>query len=243
MRGMHIVTYLTNNDTAAFAQAYPHDGEKMADMMRVHRPDWRYTTVRCIDGEFPSDFEGIDGVIITGSPASCCDDALPWVQPLLASIRQLHAQHIPTVGICFGHQAIARALGGAVAHADDWGMGRGHCHWTAPQAWMSPWQDNMTLMAAHQEQVMRMPAGAQCLGGSTHCPIGSMWIDQHIWTTQFHPEMSQGFMDELLDHLEGQLPAHVIARARAQADAPNDAHLFSQWMAQFFELNHRRETR
>ena len=236
MRAMHIVTYLTNNDTAAFAQAYPDDGVKMATMMRVHRPDWRYSTVHCIDGEFPSDFSDIDGVIITGSPASCRDDSLPWVQPLMTSIRDLHTRRIPTVGICFGHQAIARALDGVVDRADDWGMGRGHCHWTSPQAWMTPWQDNMTLMAAHQEQVMQLPPGAQSLGGSTHCPIGSMLIDQHIWTTQFHPEMSQGFMNELLDFLQDHIPEHVITRARAQADAPNDATLFAQWMAQFFEM-------
>lgn len=234
---MHIAIYLTNNDTAAFAKAYPNDGEKVAEMMRVQRPNWRYTVVRCIDGEFPTDFSDIDGVIITGSPASINDDKLPWVAGLLASIRRLHDEHIPLIGICFGHQAIARALGGEVRQAETWGMGRGHTHWDQPQMWMTPMQSDMTLMAAHQEQVTRLPNGATAIGGSSHCPIGSMLIGETIWTTQFHPEMSQVFMDDLLDFLESvdYLPADVIAKARADRDQPNDAHLFSKWMAQFFE--------
>lgn len=233
--GMHIVTYLTNNDRAAFAQAWPDDGAKMAAMMRAQRPHWRYSTVRCIDGEFPDSLDGIDGVIITGSPASCRDDRLPWMQPLMAAIRQLDQARVPTVGICFGHQAIARALGGDVGTAADWGLGRGHCHWGEPMPWMQPWQADMTLMAAHQEQVLRPPPQAHILGGSAHCPIGSMLIGQHLWTTQFHPEMSPAFMDQLLTFLSDHLDPEVIERARAQASAPNDAGLFAQWMAQFFE--------
>ena len=92
-----------------------------------------------------------------------------------------------------------------------------------------------TLMAAHNEQVTCMPKGAECLGGSDFCPIGSMQIGQHIWTTQYHPEMPLFFMQALLAYLSDKLDADTIARAHASLDQAADVPLFGQWMVQFLE--------
>jgi GMP synthase-like glutamine amidotransferase len=92
-----------------------------------------------------------------------------------------------------------------------------------------------TLMAAHNEQVTRMPEGAVCLGGSDFCPIGSMQIGQHIWTTQFHPEMPLVFMKALLGYLDDKLDADTMARAHASLNNAADVPLFGQWMVQFFD--------
>jgi GMP synthase-like glutamine amidotransferase len=100
---------------------------------------------------------------------------------------------------------------------------------------MQPVQSTTTLMAAHNEQVTRMPEGAECLGGSDFCPIGSMQIGQHIWTTQFHPEMPLVFMQALLGFLADKLDADTMARAHASLANAADVPLFGQWMAQFFE--------
>lgn len=67
------------------------------------------------DGIFPKDITAFDGVIITGSPASVHDD-MPWVAPLLDQIREAFQSETPIFGACFGHQAIAVALGGGVTH-------------------------------------------------------------------------------------------------------------------------------
>jgi GMP synthase-like glutamine amidotransferase len=90
-------------------------------------------------------------------------------------------------------------------------------------------------MAAHNEQVTHMPEGAVCLGGSDFCPIGSMQIGQHIWTTQFHPEMPLVFMKALLGYLDDKLDADTITRAHTSLANAADAPLFGQWMVQFFE--------
>jgi GMP synthase-like glutamine amidotransferase len=100
---------------------------------------------------------------------------------------------------------------------------------------MQPAQSTTTLMAAHNEQVTRMPEGAACLGGRDFCPIGSMQIGQHIWTTQFHPEMPLVFMQALLGYLADKLDADTMARAHASLTNDADVPLFGQWMAQFFE--------
>ncbi len=233
---LHIAVLLTNNDTSSFAAHFPNDGQKVVQLLQPLRPYWSYEVVSVKDGVLPESPEAFDGYVITGSPASVNDDSLPWVGQLLGFIRAVHAARQPLVGLCFGHQAVARALGGQVArNAAGWGLGTAATHWQVARPWMQPAQSTTTLMAAHNEQVTRMPEGAVCLGGSDFCPIGSMQIGQHIWTTQFHPEMPLVFMKALLGFLADKLDADTMARAHTSLAKAADAPLFGQWMAQFFD--------
>jgi GMP synthase-like glutamine amidotransferase len=233
---LRLAVLLTNNDTSAFAAHFPNDGQKVVQLLQPLRPNWSFEVVPVKDGVLPASPEAFDGYVITGSPASVNDDHLPWVGPLLDFIRAVDAVRQPLVGLCFGHQAVARALGGQVArNAAGWGLGTAPTHWTTTPAWMQPSQATTTLMAAHNEQVIHMPEGAVCLGGNDFCPIGSMQIGQHIWTTQFHPEMPLVFMKALLGFLADKLDADTMARAHTSLAKAADAPLFGQWMAQFFD--------
>ena len=237
-----IAVLLTNDDTSAFASKFQNDGQKVVNLLQPLRPDWTYEVVPVKDGVLPSDPQAFDGYVITGSPASVNDDSLPWVGQLLDFIRAVHAARQPLIGLCFGHQAVARALGGQVArNAAGWGLGTAPTHWQAARPWMQPAQSTTTLMAAHNEQVIRMPEGAVCLGGSDFCPIGSMQIGQHIWTTQFHPEMPLVFMQALLSYLADKLDIDTMARAHSSLANAADVPLFGQWMVQFFE--HARDSK
>jgi GMP synthase-like glutamine amidotransferase len=231
-----IAVLLTNDDTSAFAARFPNDGQKVVHLLQPLRRDWTFEVLPVKDGVLPASPEAFDGYVITGSPASVNDDSLPWVGPLLDFIRAVDAARQPLIGLCFGHQAVAKALGGEVArHSAGWGLGTAPTHWTTTPAWMQPSQATTTLMAAHNEQVTHMPEGAVCLGGSDFCPIGSMQIGQHIWTTQFHPEMPLVFMKALLGYLDDKLDAATITRAHTSLANAADAPLFGQWMVQFFE--------
>ena len=240
---MHrIAILLTNNDTSEFAQHFPHDGDKVVQLLQTLRPEWQLTVVPVMEGIFPSGVKDFDAYIITGSPASVNDDSLPWVGQLLDFIRAVDAARQRLIGLCFGHQAVARALGGQVArNAAGWGLGTAPTHWQVERPWMQPFHSTTTLMAAHNEQVTRMPEGAECLGGSDFCPIGSMQIGQHIWTTQYHPEMPLVFMQALLGYLADKLDTNTMARAHASLQQAADVPLFGQWMVQFIE--HARNTR
>lgn len=110
---MHIAILMANTDESEFAQRHPKDGKKFARLIGPLRPDWRFTTIAVKDGEFPADLSGYDGFIITGSPASVHDEE-PWVHRLMQVIRDIRAADLPLFGACFGHQAIAKALGGRV---------------------------------------------------------------------------------------------------------------------------------
>jgi GMP synthase-like glutamine amidotransferase len=239
---LRIAVLLTNDDTSAFAAKFPNDGQKVVLLLQPLRSEWTYEVVPVKDGVLPASPEAFDGYVITGSPASVNDDSLPWVGQLLDFIRAVHAARQPLIGLCFGHQAVARALGGQVArNGAGWGLGTAPTNWHQQRPWMNPPLTTTTLMAAHNEQVTRMPGGAECLGGSDFCPIGSMQIGQHIWTTQFHPEMPLVFMQALLAYLADKLDAATLARAHTSLNNAADVPLFGQWMVQFLE--HARNTR
>ena len=120
---MRLAVLMTNTDESAFAQQHPKDGEKFSRLIAELRAGWEVTSFNVKDDIFPDDIQIFDGVMITGSPASVHDQD-PWVTRLLALIRDIYANEIPMFGACYGHQAIALALGGAVeANPKGWVFG------------------------------------------------------------------------------------------------------------------------
>jgi GMP synthase-like glutamine amidotransferase len=211
---LRLAVLLTNDDTSAFAAQFPNDGQKVVQLLQPLRPAWHFDVVPVKDGVLPSSAQAFDGYVITGSPASVNDDQLPWVGPLLDFIRAVDAARQPLIGLCFGHQAVARALGGQVVrNAAGWGLGTAATHWLGDRPWMEPVRSLTTLMAAHNEQVCRMPEGAERLGGSDFCPIGSMQIGQHI---------NEGFGHALTVGFGHPLAGVVGAVERVAVNQPHD---------------------
>lgn len=232
---MHLAILMANTDTSAFANAHPKDGAKFTALIHAVRPDWTTQVFAVKDGDFPTDLSGFDGAMITGSPASVHDPD-PWIADLLTLIREMTAARLPLFGACFGHQAIALALGGQVGpNPGGWVLGRTETQVTAPAPWTAPLPDTIALYAAHVEQVTAMPPQARALTTSPECPIGGFAIGTHLYTTQCHPEMSPGFIAALIDHLAADKPAEVITRARASLAKPADTQPFAESIARFFE--------
>jgi GMP synthase-like glutamine amidotransferase len=154
----------------------------------------------------------------------------------MSLIRDIEAQRIPMFGACFGHQAIAVALGGSVIVSDKgWGLGTASTHFDRRAPWMEPFRDHLVLFAAHQEQVQALPDGAEILGGDEFCPVGAYRIGDHVFATEYHPEMTHNFIAELLDELSGKLDADTLAKARASLDRVAEGPFFAQWIVNFLE--------
>jgi len=202
---MRIAILMTNTDESDFAQRHPKDGEKFTDLRRLVEPDWEYPVYSVKDGDFPRNLKGLDGAIITGSPASVRDNA-PWIARLEAMLRDMVAVGIPIFGACFGHQIVAQALGGRVDdNPQGWVKGAVSARYGATA---------MAGYASHSEQVIEAPEGAEIIAVADGCPVAGFRIGQAIETTQYHPEMTPAFFRSLLDEYGPKLPEGVEARAR-----------------------------
>lgn len=219
-----------------FTARHPDDGAKVAAGLAPHLPGWAFHTWRVSEGEWPTDTAGYAGFLITGSPASV-NDASPWIARLEALVRELHAQRRPLVGICFGHQVVAKALGGRVGLSPGGlRVGTAPLPLHSPPPWLQPAPPVLSLYAAHEEQVLGLPPGARVLGGDDFCPVGSLALGEHVWTLQYHPEFSPAFMADLLDALADSLPAEALARGRAQIAQPADGAWVMARIAGFLQM-------
>jgi len=184
------------------------------------------------DGEFPGDIESVDGWITTGSPESVYDDE-PWIHELADFVRTVHGV-VPLVGICFGHQMIAHALGGTAGRSPrGWGVGARPTYVVEAEPWMEPLLETVHLYYSHGDQVLSLPPGGRVLAGSPHCPVGIMQVGETTLGIQGHPEFSRAFADMLITVHEPDLSPDEVAAARAGIDHPTDEATIARWITQF----------
>lgn len=230
-----IAVLVTNTDTSPASRLFPDDGRKVAAALHALRPGWQVQGWRAMDGELPTAPETLDAVFVTGSPESV-NDALPWLPPLFEFIRRTVAARRPLLGLCFGHQAIAAALGGRVGRSPGgWRVGTATTRFDTALPWMDPPARELTLFAVHNEQVLEPPPSAQVLGGDAWCPVGAMGVGDRVFSMQYHPEFSRGFMAEVCNSLDGELPADFMAQARQRIAQPVDADTYFRWAVNFIE--------
>lgn len=236
---MHLAILVTNTDESDFAKRHPKDGEKFTRLIQMVRPDWALTSFSVKDYEFPKDIASFDGIMITGSPASVHDDA-PWVATLLDLIKLAHAQDIPMFGACYGHQAIALALGGTVEpNPAGWVFGLTNSTLVARPDWIRDLPQQFSQYGAHVEAVNKLPDGAEILSVSNACAITGFAIGDTIYTTQNHPEMTAEFVTALVAEYENKLPKEVALQARASLSEEADTLAYAETIARFFETKSR----
>ncbi len=230
------IAVLNNNiDRSAFAQRFGNDGLKVVAGLQPWRPSWQFEVWHASACELPPDPGNFDGWVLTGSVSSVNEGA-PWMLALASLVQRLHAQRAPLVGLCFGHQMVAHALGGRIGpSAGGWRVGAAQTHFREQLPCMVPAQSPLRLFAAHQDQVLQVPPGARVLGGDDWTPNASLAVGDHIFTTQYHPELSLEFMRALLDEHPHLWSPDQVARAREQIEQPVHATGFMGWIAQFLE--------
>lgn len=232
---MRLAILVTNTDDSAFARARDSDAVKFAKLVALARPDWHCEAFEVTQGVFPDDPGAFDGLVVGGSPASVHDPD-PWVGRLLELIRKAESRRLPMFGACFGHQAIALALGGEVgANPGGWSLGRIETDVIDPAPWMSALPRSLALYAAHKEQVRLSPDGARILCRTPGCVNAGFAIGRHVYTTQYHPEILPDFMADLLVEMQGHAPDEVLERARSTLALPPDTAVAAESIAQFFE--------
>lgn len=199
------------------------------------RPSLALVPYAAFRDEWPANLADCDAWLITGSRHSVYEDE-PWIRRLEDLVRTLYAERRRTVGICFGHQAIGRALGGRTAKAvQGWGIGRHTAYIVAREPWMEPFAPTYSLYVSHQDQVTVLPPGARLLARSAHCPHAMFALDDVLLGLQGHPEFEVDYARELVLARADTLGADAIAAALSSLTAPADAALLGQWVLHFLE--------
>ncbi len=188
--------------------------------------DFTFRTWAVVDGEMPGGVHDAEGWLITGSRHGAYEDH-PWIPPLEAFIRAVYAARVPLVGICFGHQIIAQALGGKVEkYRKGWSVGPTEYDFDGQKLVLNAW---------HQDQVVALPEGARVLATNEFCENAALIYDDRAFTVQAHPEFRSDFVGGLIDKRgRGLVPDPVLDAASARLDSPIDDSLIADRIATFF---------
>lgn len=177
--------------------------------------------------EFPASVNEADGWLLSGSKHGAYED-LPFIAPLELFIRDVYAAQVPMVGICFGHQIIAQALGGTVAkRADGW-----NCKLNS----YSFEGRSKTLMAWHQDEVTIAPSEAASIGSSAECDIAMIRYQGRALTMQPHPEFADDVVHIVMDGPAGKnLSKAELEGVKTGFGKPQDIPAAARQIAQFFK--------
>ena len=197
-------------------------------------PDVELVRYDLDEDRFPGSGRECDGWLL--SPSRCSVyDAHPWITSAEDLLRELLVTERPYVGICFGHQLAAQALGAPVQRASDgWQVGVRDYEIVAPQSWMRPRRSSVALVASHEDQVLAVPDGAELLARADGCPIAGLTIGDRAWTLQPHPEFVPELADDLLHRRVELIGAAKVDAARATLRRPLDRQVVGGWIREFF---------
>jgi GMP synthase-like glutamine amidotransferase len=207
-------------------------GDYPAMVARLLGPGFEVESFDVQAGELPEP-AAHGAYLITGSPAGVYDP-LPWIEPLQQFIRD--AGDSRTVGICFGHQVMAEALGGHVEKSDKgWGAGLQHYSIVKRESWMDGEVEvEVAVPASHQDQVIIQPPNTEIVASSAFTPFAALaWTDRPAISFQFHPEFAPEFAKALIEKRYDVVPDPTAAIA--SLDAPNDNNRVAGWISRFLQ--------
>ena len=166
-------------------------------------------TFRVLDDEIPHPTE-CDAWITTGSRFSV-NDQNEWTEKFGEFVSDTHKLKIPFVGICYGMQMMAKALGGKVEYAEKgWGVGVATSTVYEEAPWMANHKVAANLVVSHQEQVTELPEEAVLLAGSDFCPNSIFQVGSSMLGIQGHPEFTTDYSQALMDARRSIIPAEAV---------------------------------
>lgn len=231
---------------AELEQNYPSYGDMVADWLSPISLN-KSTTIThypiMYGAPLPEPTEA-DLWAITGSKFGVYEDH-PWIPKLMEFIVQAQQAKVKMIGICFGHQIIAQALGGQVIKSDKgWGVGLAHYDVQAqptplsePPVTFSKPPATLDINAYHQDQITQLPPDAVVLASSDFCPAGALWYPGFGVSFQGHPEFSNEYEHDLVDLRKrlSFLDANVADLALASLKQNNNRLDWANWVAENWE--------
>ena len=148
---------------------------------------------RVCENVFPSTYNKYKGVIINGSKASSLDN-LPWILKLLKTIEKIVDSDIPLLGVCFGHQLIARALNGKLGRMEKPEFGYRKVFLTEhgkKEIIMRGIPQEFIVFHSHRDRIEKLPENSVLLAENDYGIQAFKTKNKPIYGIQFHPEINK----------------------------------------------------
>lgn len=194
-----------------------------------------FETIKLSEGESLPDPRSLDATLIMGSAAGVYDTHYEWMEPLRQFIRGAYASNIPMVGICFGHQIMADALGGDVRKSDrGWGLGRHVYEVTSRSGVIAGNLPAFAIACSHQDQVLMPPVEAETFLRSDFTPhAGLVYRNGAALSLQPHPEFEDDYTIALAELRRGKAPDDIVDTALASLSRASDSREMAGYLAAF----------
>lgn len=229
------ILQVNHDKSVEVGDAFPDDAHRFRDLFDAQEDRFKYRVYMTIGGEIPIDLDEQDAFLITGSPLSVLDEHI-FSDALTDFINRCDTAKKPLIGACFGHQAIAQALGGKVEKFNSgYNVGVEDTFFRSHRPWMQPASEALPMYVFHEDQVTELPAGCELLGSTKGCKIASFCKDSHIFTTQAHPEFCSRFMSCVLEFTQDKMSAQDAMHARESIKRDQQGAVFAQWCTNFIK--------
>jgi GMP synthase-like glutamine amidotransferase len=235
---MKIGILQTGKTPPELVDEYGTYAEMFMRLIQTEKDDFVFQIFEACDNEFPESCYDCDGWFVTGSKHGAYEE-IPWIIYLSKFIVEIYNSKLPILGICFGHQIIAQALGGTVAKSKKgWGVGFDRYKLGNKTKYMSNLDERVMLNVMHQDQVVELPKKATLYASSEFCNNAGYYIDNHVLTIQAHPEFLVEFNKALLIiRSPSIIPSEYSAPGLEDLDINYDkvdSNIFSQTIRNFF---------
>ncbi|HHG90848.1 MAG TPA: type 1 glutamine amidotransferase [Devosia sp.] len=233
---MKLTILLTGENSKALRVNFGPYASKFERMFKKAAPGFTFETVKVLESEPIPDVSQLEGVVVTGSAKGVYDDT-EWMEPLRAAIRRIYAARVPMLGICFGHQIMADALGGKVVKSEKgWGIGRhvyklGEC-----PAYFNHPSGELAIAASHQDQVIDPPKEARTFISSDFTPnAGLIYDNGAAMSMQPHPEFELEYSAGIVElRRNNPLNDNEVQAALDSLSAPMDNDFVGKALGRFF---------
>ena len=202
-------------------------------LLKREDPDLEFAVYDVELGQYPTDMDEVDAYLITGSKSGVYEDK-PWISTLMDFVRKIHARRKKLIGVCFGHQLVAAALGGKVEKsAKGWGMGLHTHHFKQLPSWHDHKGAQLNILVSHQDQVLQVPDEMTVLAGSEFCENAVCQVGDHILTFQGHPEFVPGYANAIMLHRRDIIGEAVYNGGVSSLDKAHEGQRVAQWIVNF----------
>ncbi|MEJ2574871.1 MAG: GMP synthase [Gammaproteobacteria bacterium] len=223
----------TDRLSEALRRQYGSYGDMIQNLLQSVDESLAFPRYQVAESDYPETIDDCDAYLITGSKSSIYDNK-PWIKYLHNYVITLAGRQKKLIGICFGHQIIAEALGGQVQKSEKgWGVGLATSTVYVSKPWMDPAQEMFTLLISHQDQVTALPPDAELIAGDDFCAYASYQIGDHILTFQGHPEFTPEYARQRMHDRREIIGEQRYRQGMESLNQNADHLLIAKWIINF----------